>query len=272
MRLLSRAGAGTSVIGFRKLSRSPILQPGSSGTAAAAAGMASNPSSSPDVAPPPLAPPAGSVSSRLYPNGLAVIELNRPGKLNALDADCCDAVSASLLALEKLVAEGRAGRGGKEARRGGRGGREARAGEGGGGGEEEGTLPPVLPRALLLTGSRGRGGAAAATRVAFCAGGDVRAIREAALARPVGLEGRGGGGGSEPPRHRRRPSFPLPPRGHPCERVFQAEYSMLSLLSAASFPVMTLVDGVQMGLGAGISFGAWRERERKGWRAFFFEF
>jgi len=215
--------------------------------------MASNPSSSPDVAPPPLAPPAGSVSSRLYPNGLAVIELNRPGKLNALDADCCDAVSASLLALEKLVAEGRAGRGG----------REARAGEGGGGGEEEGTRPPVLPRALLITGSRGRGGAAAATRVAFCAGGDVRAIREAALARPVGLEGRGGGGGSEPPRHRRRPSFPLPPRGHPCERVFQAEYSMLSLLSAASFPVMTLVDGVQMGLGAGISFGAWRERERE---------
>ena len=234
--------------------------------------MASNPSPSPDAAPPPLAPPAGSVSSRLYPNGLAVIELNRPGKLNALDADCCDAVSASLLALEKLVAEGRAGRGGREARRGGRGGREARAGEGGGGGEEEGTLPPVLPRALLLTGSRGRGGAAAATRVAFCAGGDVRAIREAALARPVGLEGarrrRGLGAAPPPP----PPLVPATPPGPPLRARLPGR--VLDALAA----LCGLFPGHDSGRRG--ADGAWRrdlfrcvEREReKRLESFFFEF
>ena len=210
---------------------------------------------SPAPAPPRSAAAAGSVSSRLLPNGLAVIELNRPGKLNALDADCCDAVSASLLAFEKLVAGGEAAR----------------------------SASSVLPRALLLTGSR------ESARIAFCAGGDVRTIREAALARPVGggeerelsppppspssssseeeerqRSGKGNNNNNNNNNNNSRPSFPLPPRAHPCERVFQAEYSMLSLLAASSLPILTLVDGVQMGLGAGLSSAALCSRKGRG--------
>ena len=202
--------------------------------------------------PPPPPPPAGgSVSSRLLPNGLAVIEINRPGKLNALDSDCCDAVSASLLAFEKLVAKG-GSRGEEAARSSAPSSSDAAA--------------AVLPRALLLAGSR-----SSSKRVSFCAGGDVRAIREAALARPVISDGdeeegegeggealspRGGGGEERRRRTNSKARFPLPPRGHPCERVFQADYAMLSLLSSSPLPVLALADGVQMGLGAGLSLAA----------------
>ena len=97
----------------------------------------------------------------------------------------------------------------------------------------------------------------------------MRAIREAALARPVVVDEEEGEEQEEDEDDERRrqqrtrapsspsPSrFPLPPRGHPCERVFQAEYCMLSLLSASSLPIITLIDGIQMGLGAGLSLAA----------------
>ena len=92
-------------------------------------------------------------------------------------------------------------------------------------------------RALLITGGPGPGG-----RPAFCAGGDVRAIRAAALAAPF------------PPSP---PSpFPPPPPYHACERVFQAEYNLLGALASSRLPALSLVDGVWMGLGVGLALSA----------------
>jgi enoyl-CoA hydratase/carnithine racemase len=87
------------------------------------------------------------------------------------------------------------------------------------------------PKALLLRGC--------GPRPALCAGGDVRAIRQAALDDPVPASA------STP--------WPAPPAGHACETCFQAEYNLLPLLTP---PSLTIMDGVAMGLGAGLAAAA----------------
>ena len=95
-------------------------------------------------------------------------------------------------------------------------------------------------RGLLITGGPAPNG-----RPAFCAGGDVRAIRAAARASPFPP--------APPPP---APPFPPPPPSHACERVFQAEYALLATLAGSRLPAVCLVDGVWMGLGVGVALAA----------------
>ncbi len=55
------------------------------------------------------------------------------------------------------------------------------------------------------------------------------------------------------------PYTDVPPPGHHIHRVFKAEYCLMPLLNAYPLPVVSLCQGVWMGLGVGLSvFGRYR--------------
>ena len=104
-----------------------------------------------------------------------------------------------------------------------------------------GGVPTPPARALLLRGAPAAGG-----RAALCAGGDVLAIRNAvrAAAAADATETASPGLGV----------WPAPPLGHAAERVFQSEYTLLTELAGQDAPpAIVLMDGIVMGLGAGLA-------------------
>ncbi len=55
------------------------------------------------------------------------------------------------------------------------------------------------------------------------------------------------------------PYADVPPEGHHIRRVFQAEYSLVCLVGAYPLPIVSLCDGIWMGMGCGLSvFGTYR--------------
>ena len=72
----------------------------------------------------------------------------------------------------------------------------------------------------------------------FCSGGNVKSARAAVLEDPYADE---------------------PPPGHHIHRVFQAEYSLVVLVSQYPVPLVSICQGIWMGLGFGIAgFGRYR--------------
>lgn len=73
---------------------------------------------------------------------------------------------------------------------------------------------------------------------AFCAGGDIKAAREAVLASQYAG---------------------IPPPDHEIHRIFQAEYALICQTGKLQIPVISLCDGVWMGFGVGLAaFGSAR--------------